>query len=407
MKDKVSELFKIFLMGTIALLAILFSSDPLTSHNILFNGEWQHFDYLKVVGQLPKITSDAPYCWRLLVPFLVYISPFPVETSFFINTFLSLLVCSLLVYYIVKELGFDKVYCWIAFFTFLSMINVVRINLIEFIAVDATAFMFMLLSIYFTQKENKLLFIVSTILGVLTKEITLIVIPFYFFYHAEKNIFDRKNISLLKKNIIWGLPAVFALLILRLLVTPAHNYNYFSLLHDFVNYRISTFSGIRQTLNKQLIHNQTQLETAAINIYRITIGAIGPILFFIMIKIKKLKDPIKSFFPILFFSFVQIFIASDHERLIASGFIVYILLFIYSVQSFETVNSINAKWFLAFTVLLFLSQLIMKNNIFQETYYSTLVQLVLGALFLVILYIVKVLRLFRYKRKISQGVIEE
>ncbi|MDP4197863.1 MAG: hypothetical protein Q8940_22665, partial [Bacteroidota bacterium] len=207
MKDKASEVFKIFLARTIALLAILISSDPLTSHNILFNGEWQHFEYLKVVGQLPQLTSDAPYCWRLLVPFLIYISPFSVETSFLINTFLSLLVCSLLVYYIIKELGFDKVYCWIAFFTFLSMINVVRINLIEFIAVDATAFMFILLSIYFTQKENKLLFIISTILGVLTKEMTLIVIPFYFFYHAEKNIFDRNNISLLKKNVILGLPA--------------------------------------------------------------------------------------------------------------------------------------------------------------------------------------------------------
>ena len=354
-----------------------------------------HFDYIKTVQTFPDINLTAPYCWRLFAPFLVYLLPFTIQTGFLIITFSSIIISAVLMYLIAKHLFDNLYYPWISLLAYFSFIYVVRVNVIEFISVDSLAFLFVLLSIFAIYKKNKALFVVSTILGILTKEILFIVFPLYFSINYTSKQSRKYYLHLIYETFILSLPAMFAYLLLRIIVVPNGSYNYLDMLVNATKYRVDSVLGLFSTLNKSLFAKQNNFENSLINIYRISFGAIGPTLFFIILKARKNRNIVLRLSPLIVLSFLQIFIAGDNERLVAVGFPAYILLFLYAVHSFVHENKIDIKYFFIFSLIDVCIQFFLTKNYYWQTYYTVVFQLVLGLIMLAIIYLIKDRKLHR------------
>jgi hypothetical protein len=155
------------------------------------------------------------------------------------------------------------------------------------------------------------------------------------------------------------------------------------------------------TLNKDLFANQNNYENSLINLYRISLGAIGPILYFIILKAYKIRNYIIRLSPLLVLSFLQIFIAEDNERLVAVGFPAYILLYLFAIQSFVIENKINIKYFLIYSLANVVLQFFLTNDHYWQTYYSVVFQLILGLMMLAIIYSIRYVLL---KKQINSSI---
>ena len=396
------EILLIFVISTAILLFIALCSDLMFESNVLYYGKWMHFDYIKTVENFSNINLTAPYCWRLLVPFLVYMLPFSIEIGYFVITYFCIIVSSVLIYFIVKHLFVGLYYPWIGVLTYFSLIYVVRINAIEFISVDALAFTFILLSIFSIYKKKNLLFIVSTALGILTKETLFVVFPLYFTINYMPNQNRKFYNHLIYNTFILLSPAIIIYILLIVIIVPNSNYNYLNILIKTTQYRFDSFLGMFSTLNKDLFANQNNYENSLINLYRISLGAIGPILYFIILKAYKIRNYIIRLSPLLVLSFLQIFIAEDNERLVAVGFPAYILLYLFAIQSFVIENKINIKYFLIYSLANVVLQFFLTNDHYWQTYYSVVFQLILGLMMLAIIYSIRYVLLKKQINSSSQ-----
>ena len=400
MKRNFVEILVVVLISILILLLITLSSDLMTKSHVLYYNSWMHFGYIKTVKSFPDINLTAPFCWRLLAPFLVYIFPFSIETGYLLVTFSSIVASSVLVYFIAKHLFTELYYPWIGVLTYFSLIFVVRMNVIEFISVDSLAFMFMLLSIYSIYKKNNLLFIISTTLGILTKETLFIVFPLYFTLNYRSHYNRGYYYNLIYRTFLVSLPAIIIYIFLRILIIPKEPYNYFELLTYISKYRFDSILGLISTLNKNLFVHQNAFENILINIYRITFGAIGPIIFFIILKSKANLSNILRLSPLIVLSFLQIFIAIDNERLIMTGFPAYVLLYLYSIYFLVKENNIDIKYFIIYSIINLISQFVLTKDYYQQTYYSVVLQLILGLLMLAVIYMKFYIRSSKqYKRE--------
>lgn len=119
--------------------------------------------------------------WRFLVPLMASWLPFTAYTS--INT-INLFFLSISLFIFFRILSFYKIKNnkkWQNIWLFIVSFPMFYYSSIGY--VDASLFFFIALSIYATVKDNIWLFLISILLGLCVKEIILISIPFYFFYH--------------------------------------------------------------------------------------------------------------------------------------------------------------------------------------------------------------------------------
>jgi hypothetical protein len=361
------------------LAALVLCSDLMFNSHPLYHGEWMHFGYLKTVENLPAVYAEVPYCWRLLVPALVSILPLPAEWGFLLLTYISLAVTGVLLFSIVRGLAVDVRYAWIALLAYASMVFVLRINVIEFIAVDAPAFMFMTVAVWAILRKKNGIFVLAAVLGVLVKEIVLVVLPLYV---TLTMVYGGKREALmvvLRRSVLLALPAVFVFIAMRLLVAPEQNEGYVAMLAGAVNYRLESFAGVLSTLNKDLIPGQSTLLNAAVNIYRITLGAVGPVLLFIVLRQGRIRRELSAWWPLIVLTFLQIFIAYDNERIVASGFLAYVVLYAAAMKSYVDEHAVDLRFLMLLTMLLFLVQLPLRADHYVQTYYTVVAQLMLGA----------------------------
>ncbi len=297
---------------------------------------------------------------------------------FLLLTYISLTVTGTLLFAIVRKIIGDVRYSWMALLTYASIVFVVRINVIEFIAVDAPAFMFMTLAVWAILRKKDGLFVLAAVLGVLTKEVVLFVLPLYVTLTMVYGGKEEALTDVLRRATLLGLPALLVFIALRLLIVPEQNEGYFAMLAGAVHYRLESFAGTFSTLNKELYPGQSTVLNAALNIYRLTLGAIGPVLLFIVLRQRRIRRELSAWWPLIVLTFLQIFIAYDNERIVASGFLAYIVLFVAAMKSYVDEHDVDVRYLLVFAVLLFLVQLPLQADHYFQTYYSVVAQLVLG-----------------------------
>lgn len=370
---------------SLVLLALLsLRSDLLFPTHEMYDQNWQHHQYVHASEIFPEISNEAPFCWRLLPPAIVRYSPFAVHTSYFLLSFISLWGASIILYLILFRLGYDRVFRWFGLLLFASAVYAVRMNLIEFAAVDPPAFLFMTLAIYAALRKRRWLFILATILGVLSKELVFAVLPLWFTINRTESLHSKKSRRLFIEATAVGLPALLTYAVLRLLIVPENGHEHFLLILGAPKFRLDTFLGTFYTLNKPLIEDPPQVLVGAINMYRLTLGALGPLLLLMLYGFRYLQPRLSQYWPFIALIILQVFIAYDHERLIAAGFPAFIILTVHVSQAITQRKHLRTELFLLLSALLYTSQLFMVATHYQQTYYSVVVQTIITAGFILL-----------------------
>lgn len=107
-------------------------------------------------------------------------------------------------------------------------------NFINYILVDSLAFFFLIVCFYAILTSKKKLYMISLILGVLTKEVVLFTIPVFLIYNIFeegdgikiKDIFKRKSIKRIFNSLIFIIPALTVFTLLRVFIIPEPISNY-------------------------------------------------------------------------------------------------------------------------------------------------------------------------------------
>jgi len=255
----------------------------------------------------------------------------------------------------------DTVYAFSMMFGYFSLVLATKYVLYDFWLPDAFSFLLIVSGIYAILIRNDLLFILITILGALTKEIVLFILPLYYSLTTNK-IFDFK---LIKRTILVSLPAVFTFVMIRILipslnenvayvsslpieVTIVHlessNYSYIDAFNQVIRYRIQNFSP-------GLIHQITLM----------------PFLIYLLFPVFDLKSLLNwgiRFLPFVFLVYLQILFAINTDRLVVAAFPAILILAILGLQNLINYLKLPKSFIIVLTIVYVLM------NIFSGIYYS-------------------------------------
>jgi len=167
-----------------------------------------------------------PFCYRIFYPFLVYLLPFTPLFSFSLISFMSYLIMGIILYYTLR-LHLSKVYSAAG----LGILCILMVTSQEFVVmpfyigftVDPLVYLLFICCFYSILTSNKKMYMIFLIFGILTKESVVLTIPVFFictFYREQETITFKRFLITFYQNIKYIFPAIFILLLLRLIVIP-------------------------------------------------------------------------------------------------------------------------------------------------------------------------------------------
>lgn len=278
--------------------------------------------YFKM-SYMPFQSTLAPYMYRILTPFLVYISPFNHMIGFLLINLTSLFLTAVLFYYYLKKLNFSQIRSFIGVLLFLLSPTVI-FSMYDIVLVDFLSFFFFLLAFYAILCKNDKIYLIALVLGILNKETVLFTIPLYFLFKLDDN------------DLLESLKSTIKIVIIPLMLFLGIKYyfgptNYFSLI------------TVKETL---LYIAQTN------NILTNPYLAFGTLWIISLYCIKLIKNTfLKKSLYILPFIFLQVLIATDIFRalFIAFPIIIPISLYLFKIKDSRIISAFMG---LSFSMLL-------------------------------------------------------
>jgi hypothetical protein len=386
-----------FLLSLLLTSLLIYYTEPVLPGHIFWQSKNLHKFYI-AAAQNPFDYNVAPFCWRITVPTLVYLSPLSPTNSFLFITVVSIMLSGMVLGRIIEfySRGLNSVLGGIILFY--STVFAVRYNLIEFWNPDAMLILFMLLGVLFSIQRKPVEFVVVSIVGVLIKETYLIILPLYFtlnyFNNKSFNIEKRGNKSsffkesqyLIRETIIVSVLPIVAFFGIRYLIKGEGEYNFFNLFMDTLKLRFGYFVGVKLSLNRVLFEGQNSFMNSAINIYRISVGAFGGILILGIIHFKKSTKIYLSYLPLIIGVYLQLLVAVDNERLVVLAFLPMIISSLdYLMGKYES-KKISFSEIALYIVGYFSVQILLVKDVYHELYYSVLAQIILTMIFIAYLF---------------------
>lgn len=386
---------------SLLLLTLLILTTDLVLPGHIFWPDKNLHQYYITAAENPLTYTTPPFCWRIIVPLLVYILPFSSTVSFLIITLASIFLSGIVTAKILERYSFNKKWIYIAIVLFYSTVFAVRYNLIEFYNPDSLLILLVLLGVYFILTKKIKLFLIVSVIGVLVKETYLIVLPLYYTLNifnisrdgkqsglpqSQKQYFNRALfIDTLKVSVL----PLTAFIAIRLLIQPEGVYNYLTLLEGTIRLRWEYLLGAQLSLNHELFPNQPEILNSIINWYRLTLGAFSGLFILGLIKIKKNRNIFLEYSPLIIGAYAQIFFAVDNERLVVLAFLPLLIAGLFYLKEMAEVKVIKVNLIYAFTALYFGVQLILTHNVYYELYYSVVTQILLTFGFLSVVLVIQ------------------
>ncbi len=274
---------------------------------------WDHYRYIAMSRQ-PFSTTDplareAPYCWRILAPLLVYLSPLDWRVSFMLITLLGLGGAALTLYAYLGRLGYDEngaIFGLVLFFSLAGLIfNLRDFYLSDPLALCAIALGFYLLSFTNFDKKSPLLLLSILILGALAKETTLALLPMVV---AARGLGWRAKLGLC-------LAPILVVVGLRVAFPASNSYSYLAEIQDVVAHKY---------FGEGVVSFLMRLNFAFL-------GTWGPALMLVFYRPRQTLSYLasrKAELAYLAIIYVQLVVAHNVDRLLVYGFIVVIPLLV-------------------------------------------------------------------------------
>jgi len=187
------------------------------------------------------LVREPPFCWRILVPLVVYILPLPAPTGFWLLTVLALAVATLALEWFLLGLGLPPAAASAGGFAFVLLGPAVGFTLWDYMLVDPAAFALLALALGAAAHRRGPLLLATLLLFAATKETALIGAAFGVFW-----AFEKRDWKLLRWG-AGGLVGVIGVIFLIRLAIPANApYSYLTEMQNIHAKYTPTWSAFEQ-----------------------------------------------------------------------------------------------------------------------------------------------------------------
>ena len=171
-----------------------------------------------------SFARKAPFCYRILTPFLASILPFDILVNFRIIAFISNILSLIVLYLILKKLNFNNQLIYFGILLYAGVFWTLKFSYFSPAYTDYQTQLWLLLIIYFTISQNFILLLVALVAGVLQKESLLLYSLFsiFVFYKYRKR---QVNFALLMKLISLFILPLTTIFIVKRVIVSDNSYN--------------------------------------------------------------------------------------------------------------------------------------------------------------------------------------
>lgn len=262
--------------------------------------------YLRVAEAAPNIDPDMrqPFAYRLLGPYLVGLLPVPEPMGFRMMTIASAFGLVLLYYYLLRYVGLSS-------FASLTSVILVILNRYtfgntvwsNFMVSDFLVLIFIMMMFLAMWKSRWTAFGITLVLGAMTRETAMLMVPVALFY-----IWEQKELSTKWRKVLLAcIPGLLTILLIRLFVPIGEGRS--------LTEALATFSS-------------KLLEPSSL--FRLLVNTFLPFTLVPLLYFRTTIDFFRSRKYLLFFVvlvFGTTLFGSNQERLMVPAFIVFFMLF--------------------------------------------------------------------------------
>lgn len=359
------EIFLITMLSFGLTLLMYSTTDKLTDTHQDYSQPWDHHKYI-YMAEHPFQFHLAPFCWRILQPWIVRALPFSLKLNFMLVAFISTVLSGIFIYLMLKSIGLRVSIAFLGILMFYSSSWAVKYPLFNFWVQDGFVLFLLATILYCLIGKKDIWFSVVLCIGVLAKEAVLFTAPLYYTFNARV-VWDR---IILKRTMLLIAPAIIVLGIVRFFI-PALNSDteYVSSLPKEV--RILHSSPLQKNASAIQLH-QTHYDyyelIKTIGLYRLmnikyselqrmTTRTFGVVLIFLpLVAFRENMRLFFKLFPLFLLTYMQLLFAVNIERLLI---IVIPALILLSAKSIEYIIDNYKIHFMVFPVIF--STLIISN----------------------------------------------
>ncbi|MBI3787788.1 MAG: hypothetical protein HY276_05965 [Ignavibacteriales bacterium] len=195
------------------ILAFLYGQIPYTQEQYK---NWDLIHYMTMAGASPSIATsvEQPFNFRLLGPFIAGLLPLSIPENFYILTTVSILAFSLLLYFLLLSLDISSQVSALTVTLFAFNKYLFGLNVWDYFQLnDILALIALIILLSAMYRFNWKLFGIVLLIGSITRETTLLIIPVAIVYLIEKKRYEQ-----LKWVIVSSAPGIITFFIVRLFV---------------------------------------------------------------------------------------------------------------------------------------------------------------------------------------------
>jgi len=205
-------------LGVIVVAVLLTAGLAFTVEPIAFDKLQDARVYI-AMAEAPLANHPAPFSFRILVPILARSLPFDLTTSFRVLTMLFISGTGVLTYFTLRQMGMDRLLCFLGLISFYSLNWAARFACFDFRLTDPALFFFLSMCLLLVLKGRLRWAVLVMALGTLAKESMLFALPLVYGIRARKVI----DMKVLAQTILMGLVPLSAYLIVRLNITASYH----------------------------------------------------------------------------------------------------------------------------------------------------------------------------------------
>jgi hypothetical protein len=261
---------------------------------------------------MDALVREPPFCWRILVPLIVYILPVPAPAAFWFLTVFALVVATLALEWFLLGLDLPPAAASAGGFAFVLLGPATGFTLWDYMLVDPAAFALLALALALAVHRRGPLLLATLLVFAATKETALIGAGFGVFWAVEKR--DWK----LLRWAVGGLVGVIGVIILIRLAIPANApYSYLTEMQNIHAKYTPTWSAFEQ---------QTIL-SGTVDAWNILL----PLAILQVIHRPRVWRSL-AFVSVLVITYAQLIIAANTARLVVYAFPVVIAAAVFEVE---------------------------------------------------------------------------
>jgi len=342
MSSSPARIAAVFVFCAAVALCLRLRTDTLRPGGPGWDAPADHHKYIYIAEHPLGAFHIQPPCWRIGVPALTKILPFPAYRGFDVLSVVFLGLSGGVLYLWLLSIPMEPRWAFLGVLMFFSLGGASKMMLTSGATPDPASYFFTLLALYAIYREDDFLCMIALALGVLTKETVLLVGPLHYSLRAA-TWWDYRRF---KRCAMVCIPSICVLIAVRGLI-PAWNdrddyVRSLPLIYTQVGFGIAKYdliTAFRGTL-------WTYRQMTAINLLRtFTYGSLGIHFFLPFAAPQANREPLLRWSPFWVPMLASMLIAVNPDRRVSSLFPVLIVLGLNGIKVLSSALCLEVRHF--------------------------------------------------------------